>query len=371
MKSVKKTLKKYFIPHAENDHKPHFLRGQAVSVTALLVVVLFAASVVGNYAVRHNAHLAAVQAAFIVDLTNEDRKDAGLKKLVISKQLVSAADMKAKDMSSKRYFAHISPEGRTPWYWIDLSGYKYIYAGENLAVNFTDSSDVEDAWMDSPTHKANILHKKFTEIGIATSPGIYKGEKTIFVVQMFGSPKKSAVVNPARVSAVPDTTAVAEEPVQLASAPQAGSQVSQDEEVLGEELQVSQNSGSANNTPASPAPVQGFEEMEDPYMTVINEDVTPEEILASEEEVFITENSDLVYTNWFERILVSPSKVVRDLYITLAALVAFSLILKIFIEIRLQHARSIIYGLVLLLIIGVFMHINASILTQPILVVAF
>jgi hypothetical protein len=60
-------------------------------------------------------------------------------------------------------------------------------------ADFDDSEDVEKAWMNSPTHKANILNNRYTEIGISTAIGTYKGEKTTFVVQMFGTPKKSVI----------------------------------------------------------------------------------------------------------------------------------------------------------------------------------
>ena len=59
--------------------------------------------------------------------------------------------------------------------------------GENLAVNFQNSEDVETAWMNSRGHWLNIMNPKFKEIGIATSTGIYKGRQAVFVVQMFGS----------------------------------------------------------------------------------------------------------------------------------------------------------------------------------------
>jgi len=58
-------------------------------------------------------------------------------------------------------------------------------------VNFVDSSEVHRAWMNSPTHKANIIQPRFTEIGVATAEGIYKGKQAIFVVQFFGVPNQS------------------------------------------------------------------------------------------------------------------------------------------------------------------------------------
>jgi uncharacterized protein YkwD len=133
--------------------------------------------------------ISAVLPSVLVDMANSDRAEAKLSSLTINPKLVEVAQMKADDMASKSYFAHNTPDGKTPWYWFDKAGYKYKYAGENLAVNFVESEDVEKAWMASPTHKLNILGRNYTEVGIATSTGIYQGKQVIFVVVMFGRPK--------------------------------------------------------------------------------------------------------------------------------------------------------------------------------------
>lgn len=133
--------------------------------------------------------LSAVYAAVLVNLTNQNRLAANVSELKISPILEKAAQMKADDMATKGYFAHNTPDGKTPWYWFEKAGYKYIFAGENLAVNFENNEDVERAWMNSPQHFWNIMNPKYTEIGIATSTGVYKGRTAVFVVQMFGKPQ--------------------------------------------------------------------------------------------------------------------------------------------------------------------------------------
>ncbi len=133
-------------------------------------------------------NLAAVIAGVLATLTNEQRIENKLPTLKSNQLLEKAAQMQADDMATKGYFAHTSPDGKSPWYWLDLAGYEYSYAGENLAVNFFESEDVARAWMNSPKHKSNIVKKNFTEIGIATSAGIYKGKNAVFVVQFFGTP---------------------------------------------------------------------------------------------------------------------------------------------------------------------------------------
>ena len=126
----------------------------------------------------------------IVDLTNQNREEFGIGGLEKNDLLTLAAQLKAFDMAEKGYFSHTSPEGITPWYWFNLVGYDYSHAGENLAVNFTDSYDIDKAWMESPTHKKNIINAKFDEIGVGTAVGEYKGKEVIFVVQLFGTLEK-------------------------------------------------------------------------------------------------------------------------------------------------------------------------------------
>jgi hypothetical protein len=81
----------------------------------------------------------------------------------------------------------VTPDGKQPWYWFDLVGYPYTYAGENLAVNFTDSKDVENAWMASPTHHANLVKPQYTQVGIGVAQGRYQGKEATFVVQFFAA----------------------------------------------------------------------------------------------------------------------------------------------------------------------------------------
>ena len=159
---MKLTLKKYFIPHKGNDHKPHILRWEATIVilsAILLIETLFFAQV---FLIGKNTNfLAAVISNVIVDKTNAERIDIDLSSLATNDLLELAAQLKANDMAKKGYFAHETPEGYDPWYWLEQSGYNFAAAGENLAVNFTDSEDVVSAWMDSDGHRANILNNKY------------------------------------------------------------------------------------------------------------------------------------------------------------------------------------------------------------------
>lgn len=145
---------------------------------------------------RYTDLAAEVYPATIVTLTNTDRKDNGLGILSVSPTLQAAAQLKANDMAKYGYFAHTSPTGITPWHWFEAAGYNFVYAGENLAINFDESVDVQRAWLNSPTHRANVLSSNFTEMAVATAHGTYKGEPTTFVVELFGTPAIPKVVAP-------------------------------------------------------------------------------------------------------------------------------------------------------------------------------
>ncbi len=140
-------------------------------------------------------YMAAVLPGVLATLTNEERQAEEVPDLVVNPLLSRAAQLKAEDMATREYFAHTSPEGKSPWYWIDAVGYQYNYAGENLAVNFTDSQDVTDAWMNSPTHKANIIKRVYREMGTGVAVGMYKGRKTTFVAQVYATPRPDVVMS--------------------------------------------------------------------------------------------------------------------------------------------------------------------------------
>ncbi|MGB9707197.1 MAG: CAP domain-containing protein [Microgenomates group bacterium] len=136
-------------------------------------------------------------------LTNQEREKNGLPKLSLNEKLSQAAYKKAQDMFAKNYWAHYSPDGTTPWEFILSSGYRYEYAGENLAKNFLFSDDVVSAWMNSPTHRENILRKEYSDIGLAVVNGILNGEETTLVVQMFGKPMISAIAKEVNAQSLP------------------------------------------------------------------------------------------------------------------------------------------------------------------------
>jgi uncharacterized protein YkwD len=160
-----------------------------------------------------NTLVSAVLPSVVVDLTNDERDDVAAPPLRRNPTLDAAAELKAEHMADNGYFAHFAPDGTSPWHWFDEVGYVYAHAGENLAIHFTDSTQVVEAWMDSPLHRANIVDSKYTEIGVGTARGRFNGHRTVFVVQLFGTPALTPA--PVEVASVPsDATALPPEVVE-------------------------------------------------------------------------------------------------------------------------------------------------------------
>ncbi len=170
----------------------------------------------------------------LYQLTNQERERNSLPDLKYNSELAQAAADKAADMFAKNYWAHYGPDGETPWDFILGAGYHYEYAGENLAKNFLFSQNVVDAWMNSPTHRENILRSNYTDVGFAVVNGTLNGEQTTLVVQMFGKPQgASAIASAAKpaVSTAPTLTPTVA-PTSAAVAPLSGTKTAQNSTIL-------------------------------------------------------------------------------------------------------------------------------------------
>ncbi len=333
---MKKHLKDYFVPHAGNDYKPHSLQKAAVMGMGLMILLSFALTNLQSVVwVSSDWLVSSILPAVIVDLTNEERQDDALLGLRRSPTLDLAAKQKAEHMAKNEYFAHYSPDGVSPWHWFDVAGYHYVHAGENLAVHFTDSSDVVSAWMNSPAHRANIMNGKYTEIGVGTAEGRYEGFRTIYVVQLFGTPE-AAVAN--SVVSATDKTAAPVVAAALPSAPGAAA-------VLSESIDVSSN----EITEVGNAPVTDIVRSED-GMSIFSDlmttstggipvDIEPDAVIEPE----IKSN-----TSWVGSLLTSPHLVLKLLYSLIGAFVVTALMLSVVIESRRRQPVQVAYALVLL-----------------------
>lgn len=179
-----------FVPHKGNSYRPHAFRHKALSFYSLgllLSQVLFGATMYSGPTIMSGDTVTV--AKNIVIYSNKEREKMGIGKVYENENLSKAAYDKLKDMFDKNYWDHTGPSGETAWDFINDSGYRYLLAGENLARGFNRSQDVVTAWMESPSHRENILNGRFKEIGVAVGSGKLKGNTTTVIVQLFGEPK--------------------------------------------------------------------------------------------------------------------------------------------------------------------------------------
>jgi hypothetical protein len=181
-------IRHYFIPHSSNNHKAKMLHSSTlIAISFLLLLYQLLIYAVPHAGVKVLGYAANISVDDVVKLTNEKRVQAGLSPLEFNPTLSQAAKAKGEDMLAKDYWAHVAPDGTEPWKFFLDSGYKYRYAGENLARDFSSASTAVDAWMASPTHKDNLLSAKYRDIGIAVVEGDLGGRDTTIIVQLFGT----------------------------------------------------------------------------------------------------------------------------------------------------------------------------------------
>jgi hypothetical protein len=360
---MKKALKNYLIPHEGNDYKPHLLRRRAIVFVVIVALVAESAFVFGaKYILPKSKLFGIVEANVLVDETNQNRVTNGLPDLQVSPLLQEAAQEKANDEATNGYFAHTSPQGLTPWYWFQQVGYNFDYAGENLAVNFSDSEDVTTAWMNSPEHRANILSTYFTQIGIATAQGTYEGEPTTFVVEEFGTPAPAAVptpfVNTANAATAP---AVATASVVVTATPTPVVQSPAKTVVV----------KSATVPKAPPAPVaivpvvvavqsSSASAMQQMFIAVQGEATQTVPVTPS---VGTTAAATPVpaQSNIVQQLLSDPKVMANDFYFFVMVLFLIALVLNIFVNIRVQYPKLIAGGLLVVIVAGLCIMLNQNI----------
>lgn len=364
-------LKDHFIPHEGNDHRPHFLRAPSAALILASVLLLEVAYLAGTLLIfPQSRFLAEVISSVLVEQTNEVRVKDALGTLSPNPLLERAAQIKAQDMAEKGYFSHNTPDGKTPWYFLEEVGYRYQAAGENLAVNFSDSRDVIEAWMRSPGHRANMLNGNYTEIGIATARGTYKGKDAVFVVQYFGKPKFVELPRTA-------TSSFSSEVVEVAEAERLNANVSP---VL----------GAATSGDASPAVVpvalepnpiliaqerqEGLQDEQAvamPRVRLDTDGATGSEKISMEMTFAATTTEILVppapKLSMFEkaaaRILAMPRTIITTVFLSIVILVLLALILTVFIKPRIQHPHLIANAIIIVTIIAAILLLN-SLLSQ-------
>lgn len=187
MRKLRDQLHHFFVPGKHNNHCAVSVSHSFLTLVAILAVL--SVSFLPNLKYQSGSILGFatdIVSEKVLEETNHERILNGLSPLRENPMLSAAAQAKAQDMFEKGYWAHFGPNGETPWQFILAQGYEYEYAGENLAKSFLDSKSVVVAWMNSPTHRDNILNNHYSDVGYAIANGVLNDEDTTLVVQMFG-----------------------------------------------------------------------------------------------------------------------------------------------------------------------------------------
>lgn len=338
VKKIKNTL----LPTKHNDYIPHIMREWGILFLVVVILVVF---IIGQSPVFYLGYnQAAVLPSVLVDLTNSERVNSGLGGLAINPLLVASAQAKANDMANNGYFAHTSPAGKSPWYWFSQIGYSYRSAGENLAVGFFESEDVETAWMESLTHRANILSPKYSEIGIAVAKGTYQGVDVVFVVQHFGRPLISPSVG------MP-TLIEGDEPM-IASTPELGPEPI----AVLSGAEVIQNSEPVDLGETGREVILAMVNFKHETQSFVEVD-TPENFAGESEAVVLGNTQN--YSSFITRLKADPSSLIGFIYFIIGLMLILIIKLIFMSEPQKDRFKYATYGFVALLLINIFWFLSS------------
>lgn len=308
-------FKDYFIPHDGNGHKPKILRPKSlVIIAAASLLVKIGVSGFLFFIYPKQAETTEKTTDKLLGLINQERENNNLGSLTVNPTLTAAALSKAEDMLAKNYFSHNSPDGKKPWDWIDRNEYAYLYVGENLAMNFSSAQNVHQALMQSPTHKKVILNGNYRDLGLAVLSGKINGQKTAVLVELFAGAK----------TALPAL------------------------------------SRAENNIP----PAGKISAAENPNFTEESGAAATSTVVAAAEESFISPNQELESGSQSEISLVNVAQEeknslayrltlsARYFYLALLIFIILSLLINIFVKIKIQHKPVIIQTLFVILFIA-------------------
>jgi hypothetical protein len=214
-----------FWPRQSNNHKAKILHNSSLAIIAVCLILFQGIlTYLPKLAPDVLGYASSISPDEVVRLTNEKRIQNGLSPLTLNSTLSQAALAKGNDMLADDYWAHFAPDGTSPWSFFAQFGYSYKYAGENLARDFRDPSSAVEAWMNSPSHRENLLSSKYRDIGIAVIEGDLAGVDTTIIVQFFGT-QAADTIPPAPIAQITPVATVAPEntptPVEITPTPTA------------------------------------------------------------------------------------------------------------------------------------------------------
>ncbi|MFI5159515.1 MAG: CAP domain-containing protein, partial [Sphingobacteriales bacterium] len=159
-------------------------RYQIILLTALLLLSVRISLIGGG-----SASASDITVSSVLNGVNNERSQRNISTLRTDSRLSNAAQSKSADMITRKYFAHVDPDGHYIWDKIVADGYTpYTILGENLAIDFSDTAGLIAAWIDSPTHRANLLNPGFADQGMGVALGdTAQGQYSIAITNTFGA----------------------------------------------------------------------------------------------------------------------------------------------------------------------------------------
>ncbi|MCY1139725.1 CAP domain-containing protein [Actinoplanes sp. Pm04-4] len=122
----------------------------------------------------------------VLRLINQNRRHGGCRPFTLDRRLIEAANEHAADMARRDYFAHKSPNGEGAGDRVEEAGYRWKRYGENIARGADSAYEVVNGWMNSPSHRENILDCRLHEMGVGLA---ISRDRTPYWVQDFATPK--------------------------------------------------------------------------------------------------------------------------------------------------------------------------------------
>jgi len=385
----KQILMDYFIPHSGNDHKPKALDSKALRIYAIVLVIIKLVVVGALFFTYPNpARLSQKITEGVFALTNSTRSIENISQLRFNQALSNAAQAKANDMIASNYFSHIGPDGKKPWQWINRGEYNFLYMGENLAMDFSSAEIVHSAFLNSPSHRKNILNDKYTDMGIGVATGEIDGRETMVLVEFFGTAKEvtppTAVVVAAEVPVLAVTAPVSEPAVSVPEAQitepevqvpvaesrsnepepvseSAVSMPSQPEQDIPAPTQVAQTEPGIDTsvlgiTSSDDKPVIGPEEIvleaaNEPDPTELAAEIIPEVFTAASEPTLISTESSVIQKDMVDYLIIFS----RYIFLLFLVTLLVSLLINIFVKVHIQHASVIVQCLAVTVLVASFL----------------
>jgi hypothetical protein len=344
-------LKNLFIPHRGNNWRPVFISSKILLWAVVLIFAVKIISVGISLPLPQNWFFADITKVDLLSMLNQNRQAIGAQPLVDNPKLDQAAMLKAQDMVAKGYFAHQSPQGITPWYWFRQVGYNYKYAGENLAVGFVNSDEVFDAWLNSPSHKANIDNPNYRDVGTAVLSG-FQGN-SIVVVQVFGS---------AQAAVKPVATTAGQTPTQKPTpAPKPASVATPKPAPVPEPTPAPVSAPSQTETPAPTTPAES---------SVVQASDAAPKVLGGETQIVQPQASQPVISNaygsFINFLVYDYQKAVTYLVLILLIIVSLSSLLNIMVNFDVQRPGVIATSMAISVLLVATLALNPQLVSHVI-----